>query len=100
MLEAFPAVIVAPGSSAGAEGRLEALSFASSNRDGPSSSATTVVLPREVTSTGTISSRKVPSAIALRARVKLRTAKSSCSRRVMLKADAQASPQVPIGFWW
>ena len=65
-----------------AKRRLEARSLASSNFAGPSSTETTVVFPFRVISIGTISSWKTPSAIAWRARMWLRTAKSSCSRRL------------------
>ena len=73
MLEALPAVIVPSGPNAG----LSVRSFGSSNLLGPSSVANTVVLPRTVISTGTISTARPP----LRwpcGRVWLRTAKSSC----------------------
>ena len=90
MLEAFPAVIVPSGSNAGFSAR----SLASSNLAGPSSAETRGRLPLiDDLDRHDLGRRKTPSAIAWRARVWLRTAKSSCSRRLNRYFSAQASPQ-------
>ena len=63
---------------------------------GCSSSATSDVPPRPVTSTGAISAAKAPDACASRARVSEASAYSSCAARVNWNSVAQSSAKVPI----
>ena len=92
MLDALPAVTVPSGLKTGFKAR----SFTSSNFAGPSSIENVAVLPRQATSTGTISSSEKPRMTASRACVWLRTAKSSCTCLVKPNFTAHWSAKLPM----